>query len=99
MAKFCRILNFSRFSIFFSSAQIKAITTGSLPTFVEAGSNFNSDEIREDNLISQLMKNGKKVVFTGDDTWDGLFPNHFHRSYFYPSLDVADLDTVDRAGM
>ena len=25
----------------------------------------------------------------------GLFPNEFHRSYFYPSLDVADLDTVD----
>ena len=46
-------------------------------------------------LKSLLKQNGKNVVFIGDDTWDGLFPNEFHRSYFYPSLDVADLDTVD----
>lgn len=63
---------------------------------MEAGSNFNSEEIHEDNLISQMMSHDKHVVFVGDDTWNGLFPNQFHRSYFYPSLDVADLDTVDR---
>ena len=50
----------------------------------------------EDNLIDQLMGQDKKVVFVGDDTWDGLYPGRFHRSYFYPSLDVADLHTVDR---
>ena len=66
-----------------------------MPTFVDAGANFNADEITEDNLISQLSSHDKKVVFAGDDTWDNLYPGKFHRSYFYPSLDVADLDTVD----
>jgi len=75
--------------------RIKAITTGSLPTFVEFSENFSSAKLDEDNFVRQLQQNGKNVVFIGDDTWDGLFPNEFHRSYFYPSLDVADLDTVD----
>ena len=47
---------------------------GSLPTFVDAGSNFASAEIREDNVIAQLKSRGKTVVFMGDDTWMGLFP-------------------------
>lgn len=75
--------------------RIKAITTGSFPTFVEAWSNFGADEIMEDNLISSLSTAGRKVVFAGDDTWDQLYPGKFLRNYFYPSLDVADLDTVD----
>lgn len=31
----------------------------------------------------------------GDDTWTGLYPNHFKRSFPYPSFNVWDLDTVD----
>jgi hypothetical protein len=31
------------------------------------------------------------VVFAGDDTWMGLFPDRFSRSYPYPSFDVWDL--------
>lgn len=31
----------------------------------------------------------------GDDTWEGLFPNKFFRSYFFPSFNVKDLHTVD----
>lgn len=31
----------------------------------------------------------------GDDTWIGLYPNRFKRSYPFPSFDVRDLDTVD----
>lgn len=31
----------------------------------------------------------------GDDTWVGLYPNRFTRSYPFPSFDVRDLDTVD----
>lgn len=38
---------------------------------------------------------GKKVVFMGDDTWDGLFPQAFYRAYFFPSFNVKDLHTVD----
>ena len=44
-------------------------------------------KVAEDTFVRQLMRNGKNVVFIGDDTWDGLFPNQFHRSYFYPSLE------------
>ncbi|XP_061468852.1 GPI ethanolamine phosphate transferase 3 [Rhineura floridana] len=75
--------------------RIKGITTGSLPTFIDAGSNFASYAIQEDNLIWQLAQNGKRVVFMGDDTWDGLFPRAFFRSYFFPSFNVKDLHTVD----
>ncbi|XP_050294404.1 GPI ethanolamine phosphate transferase 3 [Anthonomus grandis grandis] len=75
--------------------RLKALTTGSLPTFIDAGSNFASSEITEDNLIDQLVKNGKTAVFMGDDTWVSLYPNKFLRNHSYPSFDVWDLDTVD----
>ncbi|XP_053304513.1 GPI ethanolamine phosphate transferase 3 [Spea bombifrons] len=75
--------------------RIKGLTTGSLPTFVDVGSNFASYAIQEDNLIHQLVQNGRRVVFMGDDTWDGLFPKKFHKSYFFPSFNVKDLHTVD----
>jgi phosphatidylinositol glycan class O len=35
--------------------RLKGLTTGSLPTFVDAGSNFASSEIKEDNFIDQLI--------------------------------------------
>ncbi|XP_062828683.1 GPI ethanolamine phosphate transferase 3 [Anolis carolinensis] len=75
--------------------RIKGFTTGSLPTFIDAGSNFASYAIQEDNLVWQMAQNGKRVVFMGDDTWDGLFPGAFFRSYFFPSFNVKDLHTVD----
>lgn len=31
----------------------------------------------------------------GDDTWVGLYPNKFKKSFPYPSFNVKDLDTVD----
>lgn len=34
--------------------RIKALTTGSLPTFIDAGSNFATNEINEDNIIDQV---------------------------------------------
>ncbi|KAG9488279.1 hypothetical protein GDO78_007859 [Eleutherodactylus coqui] len=75
--------------------RIKGFTTGSLPTFVDVGSNFASYAIQEDNLIHQMIQNGKRVVFMGDDTWDGLFPKKFYKSFFFPSFNVKDLHTVD----
>ena len=38
--------------------RLKALTTGGLPTFVDAGSSFSSARIAEDNLILQLHGNG-----------------------------------------
>lgn len=36
-------------------------------------------------------------VFIGDSTWTDLYPKRFLRQYSYPSFDIFDLDTVDRA--
>jgi GPI ethanolamine phosphate transferase 3 subunit O len=41
--------------------RIKGITTGSLPTFVEIGSNFGASEIEEDSVVRQLREHDKKV--------------------------------------
>lgn len=53
--------------------------TGSLPTFIDAGTNFNSYEILEDNFLSQALSQGKNISFMGCSTWTELFPSHFHR--------------------
>lgn len=34
--------------------RLKGITTGSLPTFIDVGSNFATSEINEDNFIDQV---------------------------------------------
>ncbi|ODV97360.1 hypothetical protein PACTADRAFT_38885 [Pachysolen tannophilus NRRL Y-2460] len=77
--------------------RLKGLTTGSLPTFIDAGSNFNGDVIDEDNWISQLYYNNKSVAFIGDDTWTALFNPFFNQklSFPYDSLNVWDLHTVD----
>ncbi|BEI90250.1 uncharacterized protein CcaverHIS019_0303200 [Cutaneotrichosporon cavernicola] len=75
--------------------RIKGITTGSLPTFIDAGANFASTAIEEDNLISQAVADNRSVVFMGDDTWLNLFPSSFSQAYPYDSFNVEDLHTVD----
>ncbi|XP_049628999.1 GPI ethanolamine phosphate transferase 3 isoform X2 [Suncus etruscus] len=75
--------------------RLKALTTGSLPTFVDAGNNFASYAIVEDNLIKQFSNAGRRVVFMGDDTWKDLFPGAFSQAFFFPSFNVRDLHTVD----
>ena len=61
--------------------RLKGLTTGTLPTFMDAGSNFAATAIEEDNLLGQLRDAGKKLVHLGDDTWHQLFPG-----YFQPNL-------------
>lgn len=75
--------------------RLNALTTGSLPTFIDIGSNFATPEINEDNLIDQIVHLQKKVVFMGDDTWTSLYPKRFSRQFPFPSFNVWDLDTVD----
>ncbi|KAL0107260.1 hypothetical protein PUN28_015655 [Cardiocondyla obscurior] len=74
--------------------RLKGLTTGSLPTFIEVGSNFASEYIQEDNLIDQNTAGG--IVFMGDDTWTNLFPDKFMRQFPSPSFNVWDLDSVDK---
>lgn len=76
--------------------RLKGLTTGSLPTFVDAGSNFDGDELEEDNLILQFAIAGRNVSLIGDDTWDNLFHPHLSSlSWPYESLNVWDIHTVD----
>ncbi|GMM33973.1 mannose-ethanolamine phosphotransferase [Saccharomycopsis crataegensis] len=78
--------------------RLKGLTTGSLPTFIDAGSNFDGDEINEDNLIYQFSQSAKKnVTLIGDDTWDSLFRPYLNKnmSWPYESLNVWDIHTVD----
>ena len=75
--------------------RLKALTTGSLPTFIDISSNFNSYEILEDSILYQAKNSRLNVTFIGDDTWLGLYPNLLTKVYDYPSLNVKDLHTVD----
>lgn len=76
--------------------RLKGITTGSLPTFIDVGSNFATPEINEDNIIDQLIGSGQSAVLLGDNTWSQLFPKRFVREYSFPSFDIFDLDSVDQ---
>lgn len=73
------------------------IFTGSLPTFIDIGSNFASPEINEDNIIDQIVHHNISTIFMGDSTWTDLFPKRFKRKYSYPSFNIQDLDSVDKA--
>ncbi|KEI39169.1 uncharacterized protein L969DRAFT_94247 [Mixia osmundae IAM 14324] len=79
--------------------RLKGLTTGSLPTFVDAGSNFAAGAVQEDSWIEQAHAARKKIAFAGDDTWMQVFPPAYFAkgmTWPYDSFDVADLDTVDR---
>jgi GPI ethanolamine phosphate transferase 3 subunit O len=41
--------------------RIKGLTTGSLPSFVEIGSNFGGSSVAEDSILNQLRRAGKRV--------------------------------------
>ncbi|EHA52680.1 hypothetical protein MCOR27_001994 [Pyricularia oryzae] len=77
--------------------RLKGLTTGTLPTFIDLGSNFGGTAIEEDNLLMQLRDVGRKIVHLGDDTWTTLFPGYFEPniSRAYDSFNVWDLHTVD----
>ena len=77
--------------------RLKGLTTGTLPTFIDASSNFGGTAIDEDNLVAQLRNQNKTLVHLGDDTWHSLFPGYFdaNLTHAYDSFNVWDLHTVD----
>ncbi|KAI0480288.1 GPI ethanolamine phosphate transferase 3-like protein [Xylariaceae sp. FL0804] len=77
--------------------RLKGLTTGTLPTFIDMGSNFAGTAIEEDNLLMKLRDQGKRIAHLGDDTWTALFPDYFQPniSRAYDSFNVWDLHTVD----
>lgn len=47
----------------------QGLLTGGLPTFMDVGNSFGAKAMREDNLLSQLASHGRRIHFSGDDTW------------------------------
>ena len=66
--------------------RIKALTTGSVPSFLDVILNFAESDTSsalasQDTWPTQLRsKDGGKLVMYGDDTWLKLFPNTFSRA-------------------
>lgn len=80
--------------------RIKAITTGSVPSFLDVILNFaesdkSSSLENQDTWLAQLRakRNGRLVLY-GDDTWLKLFPNTFSRadgtSSFFVSVSACN---------
>lgn len=57
----------------------QAITTGTVPNFIDVVLNFGNAALSIDSIIHQIITASKKIVFCGDDTWIKLFPNQFTR--------------------
>ena len=65
--------------------RIKAVTTGSVPSFLDVILNFvesdtSSNLANQDTWLSQIKARGGRLVFYGDDTWLKLFPDFFDRA-------------------
>ena len=74
--------------------RLKALTTGTLPTFIDLSYNFVGYEIEEDNLLHQLQTGVERrnVSLLGDDTWVALYPRvPFQHLHVYPTVDNSIL--------
>ncbi|KAI1206541.1 alkaline phosphatase-like protein [Annulohypoxylon truncatum] len=81
--------------------RIKAITTGSTPSFLDAILSFDEADTSstlavQDTWLAQMKakKEGKLVMY-GDDTWLKLFPGIFDRADGTSSFFVSDFTEVD----
>ncbi|KAJ1976405.1 mannose-ethanolamine phosphotransferase gpi13 [Dimargaris verticillata] len=59
--------------------RLKGLTTGTLPTFIDMGSNFSGSEIREDTWVSQLLEHWLHANKTMDSQSDKP-PGHWSPS-------------------
>ncbi|KAL8674621.1 MAG: hypothetical protein Q9168_000996 [Polycauliona sp. 1 TL-2023] len=81
--------------------RIKAITTGSTPSFLDVILNFaegdkSSSLESQDTWLGQLKaKRDGRLVMYGDDTWLKLFPSTFARADGTSSFFVSDFTEVD----
>jgi ethanolaminephosphotransferase len=75
--------------------RIKAITTGSIPSFLDVILNFAESDTTstlatQDTWLAQMKAKGTgKMVMYGDDTWIKLFPDSFDRMDGTSSFFVA----------
>ncbi|KAJ4354026.1 major facilitator super transporter protein [Didymosphaeria variabile] len=81
--------------------KVKAMTTGSIPSFLDVILNFAESDTTstlstQDTWLAQLRaKQGGKLVMYGDDTWLKLFPGFFERADGTSSFFVSDFTEVD----
>ncbi|KAK3301555.1 alkaline-phosphatase-like protein [Chaetomium strumarium] len=81
--------------------RLKAITTGSIPSFLDVVLNLDeADEssslASQDTWLAQMKAKGTgKLVMYGDDTWLKLFPGTFDRVDGTTSFFVSDFTEVD----
>ncbi|CAG8073487.1 unnamed protein product [Penicillium olsonii] len=80
--------------------RLKAITTGSVPSFLDvilniAESDTSSTLAYQDTWLAQLKATGGRLVMYGDDTWLKLFPGMFDRADGTTSFFVSDFTEVD----
>ncbi|KAL3455634.1 GPI ethanolamine phosphate transferase 2 [Aspergillus heterothallicus] len=80
--------------------RLKAITTGSVPSFLDvilniAESDTSSTLAHQDTWLAQIKAQGGQIVLYGDDTWLKLFPGMFDRADGTTSFFVSDFTEVD----
>lgn len=81
--------------------RLKAITTGSIPSFVDLILNFDEGDTSstlaaQDTWLAQMRSAEKgKLLMFGDDTWLKLFPKTFDRHDGTSSFFVSDFTEVD----
>jgi ethanolaminephosphotransferase len=84
--------------------RVKAITTGSIPSFLDMILNFaesdtTSSLAHQDTWLAQMKaKDTGKLIMYGDDTWLKLFPDTFDRadgtSSFFVSVRITQYGPV-----
>ncbi|KAI5919975.1 GPI ethanolamine phosphate transferase [Camillea tinctor] len=81
--------------------RIKAMTTGSTPSFLDAILSFDEADTSstlasQDTWLAQMKaKDTGKLIMYGDDTWLKLFPGIFDRAEGTSSFFVSDFTEVD----
>ncbi|KAI1365234.1 alkaline-phosphatase-like protein [Xylaria arbuscula] len=81
--------------------RIKAMTTGTTPSFLDAILSFDEADTSstlasQDTWLAQMKaKNTGKLIMYGDDTWLKLFPSTFDRADGTTSFFVSDFTEVD----
>ncbi|KAL2862972.1 mannose-ethanolamine phosphotransferase LAS21 [Aspergillus lucknowensis] len=79
--------------------RLKAITTGSVPSFLDvilniAESDTSSTLAYQDTWLAQIRASGEQLIMYGDDTWLKLFPGMFSRADGTTSFfDFTEVDT------
>ncbi|KAF2446391.1 hypothetical protein P171DRAFT_453791 [Karstenula rhodostoma CBS 690.94] len=77
--------------------KVKAITTGSIPSFLDVILNFAESDTSstlstQDTWLAQLKaKEGGKLVMYGDDTWLKLFPGFFDPNMIPKQKEMDDI--------